>query len=158
MTVLKKVYRSPQVLEVLNIPDVQRSLERLADLLNKIQKALGEYLEKERVAFPRFYFVGDEDLLEIIGNSNDTVRIAKHLRKMFAGISGLVMDEESNILALTSKEGEQCLLRKPISLTATPKINEWLKALEDGMRETLSESLVEAVAAFDSIAEDDVSA
>ena len=158
MNVLKKVYRSPQVLEVLNIPDVQRSVERLADLLNKIQKALGEYLEKERVAFPRFYFVGDEDLLEIIGNSNDTARIAKHLRKMFAGISGLVMDEESNILGLTSKEGEQCMLRKPISLTATPKINEWLKALEDGMRETLSESLVEAVNEFNGIAGDDTSA
>lgn len=158
MTVLKKVYRSPQVLEVLNIPDVQRSLERLADLLNKIQKALGEYLEKERVAFPRFYFVGDEDLLEIIGNSNDTLRIAKHLRKMFAGISGLVLDEDFNILGLTSKEGEQCILRKPISLTANPKINEWLKALENGMRETLSESLVEAVSQFRSVAEADVSA
>ena len=158
MNVLKKVYRSPQVLEVLNIPDVQRSLERLADLLIKIQKALGEYLEKERVAFPRFYFVGDEDLLEIIGNSNDTARIAKHLRKMFAGISGLVMDEESNILSLTSKEGEQCMLRKPISLITTPKINDWLKALEIGMRESLSEALVEAVQEFEGIAEDDTAA
>jgi dynein heavy chain 1, cytosolic len=158
MSVLKKVYRSPQVLEVLNIPDVQRSLERLADLLNKIQKALGEYLEKERVAFPRFYFVGDEDLLEIIGNSNDTLRIAKHLRKMFAGISGLVMDEESNILGLTSKEGETVTLRKPINLVATPKINDWLKALESGMRETLSDSLVDAIAAFEAVEEDDTTA
>ena len=158
MAVLKKVYRSPQVLEVLTIPDVQRSLERLADLLNKIQKALGEYLEKERVAFPRFYFVGDEDLLEIIGNSNDTLRIAKHLRKMFAGISGLVMDEDSNILGLTSKEGEQCMLRKPISLTATPKINEWLRAIETSMRETLSESLLDATNEFEAITDDDTSA
>lgn len=158
MNVLKKVYRSPQVLEVLNIPDVQRSLERLADLLNKIQKALGEYLEKERVAFPRFYFVGDEDLLEIIGNSNDTVRIAKHLRKMFAGISGLVMDEESTILGLQSKEGEEMMLNRPISLVATPKVNEWLKALESGMRESLSDALVRAVAAFDAVEDDDTSA
>lgn len=154
MAVLKKVYRSPQVLEVLNIPDVQRSLERLADLLNKIQKALGEYLEKERIAFPRFYFVGDEDLLEIIGNANDTLRIEKHLRKMFAGIYGLVTDDESNIRGLTSKEGEQVMLRKPISLTATPKINEWLKALEDNMRETLAENLSEAVHDFQNIGED----
>ncbi|GAB1730251.1 hypothetical protein NU195Hw_g9200t1 [Hortaea werneckii] len=158
MNVLKKVYRSPQVLEVLNIPEVQRSLERLADLLNKIQKALGEYLERERVSFPRFYFVGDEDLLEIIGNSNDTLRVAKHLRKMFAGISGLVMDEESNILGLTSKEGEQITLRSPISLTATPKINDWLKALESGMRESLSESLVDAVKAFEAVEEGDTAA
>nr|POE72457.1 dynein heavy chain, cytoplasmic [Quercus suber] len=154
MNVLKKVYRSPQVLEVLNIPDVQRSLERLADLLNKIQKALGEYLEKERVAFPRFYFVGDEDLLEIIGNSNDTLRIAKHLRKMFAGISGVVMDEEGQILGLTSKEEETVTLQKPVSLRDT-KINVWLTALETGMRDTLSASLIDAVATFTGLEEDD---
>ena len=157
--VLKKVYRSPQILEVLNIPDVQRSLERLADLLGKIQKALGEYLEKERVAFPRFYFVGDEDLLEIIGNSNDTARIAKHLRKMFAGIAGLNIDEETNsIMGIASKEGEVFMLRKPISLTATPKINDWLKALENGMRETLSESLLEAVQQYSAIEGEDMTA
>lgn len=71
LTVMKKVFKSPFILDVLNIQGVQKSLERLADLLSKIQKALGEYLERERSAFPRFYFVGDEDLLEIIGNSKD---------------------------------------------------------------------------------------
>jgi dynein heavy chain 1 len=50
---MKKVSRSPLVIEVLNIPNVQKTLERLADLLNKIQKALGEYLEKQRASFPR---------------------------------------------------------------------------------------------------------
>lgn len=64
---MKKVAKSPMVMDVLNIQGVQRALERLADLLEKIQKALGEYLERERMSFPRFYFVGDEDLLEIIG-------------------------------------------------------------------------------------------
>ena len=51
---MKKVAKAPLVIEVLNIPAVQRSLERLADLLGKIQKALGEYLERERASFPRY--------------------------------------------------------------------------------------------------------
>lgn len=51
---MKKVSKSPMVMDVLNIPGVQRSLERLADLLGKIQKALGEYLERERSSFPRY--------------------------------------------------------------------------------------------------------
>lgn len=50
---MKKVTKSPLVMDVLNIQGVQRSLERLADLLGKIQKALGEYLERERSSFPR---------------------------------------------------------------------------------------------------------
>ena len=68
---LLKVSQHPNILEVLAIEGIQRSLERLAEMLSKIQKALGEYLERQRAAFPRFYFVGDEDLLEIIGNSKD---------------------------------------------------------------------------------------
>jgi dynein heavy chain 1 len=50
---MKKVAKSPLVMDVLNVPNVQRQLERLADLLGKIQKALGEYLERERASFPR---------------------------------------------------------------------------------------------------------
>lgn len=33
-------------------------LESYHETLNGIQKALGEYLEKQRSRFPRFYFVG----------------------------------------------------------------------------------------------------
>lgn len=51
---MKKVAKSPLVIDVLNINNVQRQLERLADLLSKIQKALGEYLERERSSFPRY--------------------------------------------------------------------------------------------------------
>ena len=50
---LKKVSKSPLVMDVLNIPNVQRQLERLADLLSKIQRSLGEYLERQRSSFPR---------------------------------------------------------------------------------------------------------
>jgi dynein heavy chain 1 len=148
-TVMKKVYKQPFVLDVLNISGVQKSLERLADLLNKIQKALGEYLERERVSFPRFYFVGDEDLLEIIGNSNDTLRIAKHFKKMFAGLSGLIMDEEHLISGFTSKEGEEVRLKKEISLIKTPKINDWLALLENSMKSTLAELLAEAIERYE---------
>ncbi|TKA59707.1 Dynein heavy chain, cytoplasmic, partial [Cryomyces minteri] len=147
-TVMKKVYKSPFVLDVLGIVEVQKSLERLAELLKKIQKALGEYLEKERVTFPRFYFVSDEDLLEIIGNSNDTARIAKHLGKMFAGVSALLTNEESTIVGFASKEGEHVMLKREISLIKTPKVNEWLAALENNMRTTLAELLSEAIDHF----------
>ena len=54
LALMKKVAKAPLVLDVVNIPGVQRSLERLADLLGKIQKALGEYLERERASFPRW--------------------------------------------------------------------------------------------------------
>jgi len=143
---MKKVNKSPFVLDILNIPGVQKNLERLADLLTKIQKALGEYLEKERSSFPRFYFVGDEDLLEIIGNSKDIRRVMKHLKKMFAGISTLQLDEdETQLLGFASKEGEEIAFRRPIYLKDFPKINDWLAKVESEMQLSLASLLAQAV-------------
>ncbi|KAI9881145.1 MAG: Dynein heavy chain, cytoplasmic, partial [Watsoniomyces obsoletus] len=148
---MKKANKTPYVLDVLNIPNVQKSLERLAEMLNKIQKALGEYLEKERVSFPRFYFVGDEDLLEMIGNSNDTLRIAKHFKKMFAGISGVQVSDDNVITAVVSKEGEVLPLKREVSLIKLPKINDWLTALDISVKATLAELLTDAVTVFEPI-------
>lgn len=107
---MKKVAKSPLVIDVINIPGVLKSLERLADLLAKIQKALGEYLERERSSFPRFYFVGDEDLLEIIGNSKNIQKLQKHFKKMFAGVATLILTEDSQtVVGLCSKEGEEVI-------------------------------------------------
>ncbi|KAJ3563761.1 hypothetical protein NP233_g8731 [Leucocoprinus birnbaumii] len=146
LAVMKKVYKSPFVLDVMNIAGIQKSLERLADLLNKIQKALGEYLERERSSFPRFYFVGDEDLLEIIGNSKDILRIMKHLKKMFAGISTVRLDEElTQIQGMASREGEEVRFSEPILLKDYPKINDWLARIETMMRLSLADLLSEAV-------------
>lgn len=146
LTVMKKVYKSPFVLDVLNIANIQKSLERLADLLGKIQKALGEYLERERSSFPRFYFVGDEDLLEIIGNSKDVVRIQKHFKKMFAGISSIVLNEDvTSVLGMSSKEGETVMFKTPVSIKDNPRINDWLTLVEKEMRMSLAQILAESV-------------
>ncbi|KAF9498186.1 dynein heavy chain protein 1 [Pleurotus eryngii] len=146
LTVMKKVYKSPFILDVMNIQGIQKSLERLADQLNKIQKALGEYLERERSSFPRFYFVGDEDLLEIIGNSKDILRIMKHLKKMFAGISNVRLDEDlTQIQSMSSREGEEVQFTEPILLKDYPKINDWLAKIESMMQVSLANLLTDAV-------------
>jgi len=92
---------------------VQRSLERLADLLGKIQKALGEYLERERTSFPRFYFVGDEDLLEIIGNSKNIGRLQKHFKKMFAGVAALTLTKEDTVITGRCRKDERYNILEP---------------------------------------------
>ncbi|EFA77050.1 cytoplasmic dynein heavy chain [Heterostelium album PN500] len=152
INLMKKVSQAPLVLEVLNIERIQFTMERLADLLSKIQKALGEYLERQRAAFARFYFVGDEDLLEIIGNSKDIVKIQKHFRKMFAGLANLILDDEkTTILGMSSGEGEVVMFKKPISIANGPKIHEWLTSVETEMRTTLAHLLDESLKHYQTI-------
>ncbi|KAK5965130.1 hypothetical protein GCK32_004027, partial [Trichostrongylus colubriformis] len=148
LALMKKVTQAPRILDVVGMQGAQRLLDRLADMLSKIQKALGEYLERERASFPRFYFVGDEDLLEIMGNSKDITRLQKHLKKMFAGVTAIDVGEEDRIItALHSREGERVDLVQPVH-TKDVRINDWLKALEAEMKHTLARLLGQSLAHF----------
>merc|ERR1719440_2515431 len=124
--IMKKVAAKPKILEVANIEGVQKSLDRISDMLVTVQKALGDYLERQRSQFARFYFVGDEDLLEMIGNSTDVASVMRHMAKMFAGIAGL--EGSGEVGALVSKEGEKVVFEKPISTNDT--IIGWLSKVE----------------------------
>lgn len=49
------------------------------------ERELSIFLQEKRSAFPRFYFIGDDDLLEILGQSTNPLVIQSHLKKLFAG-------------------------------------------------------------------------
>ncbi|CAJ0586706.1 unnamed protein product, partial [Mesorhabditis spiculigera] len=154
---MKKVIASPRILDIDMMQGAQRLLERLAEMLAKIQKALGEYLERERSSFPRFDFVGDEDLLEIMGNSKDISRLQKHLKKMFAGVTAVtITEEDKRITEMHSREGETVVLSSPVA-TQGVRINEWLHAVEKEMRTTLAKFLSNALKDFAMIDVDTVS-
>lgn len=81
---------SDQIVVGLNlIPGITDSLDMLLDQLERCQKALNSYLEEKRGAFPRFFFLGDDDLLEILGQSTNIPVVCSHLKKVFSGIAKL---------------------------------------------------------------------
>ena len=146
MGLMRKVSSAPLILDVLHIENLQKTLEHIKDMLEKIQKALGEYLEQQRQAFPRFYFVGDGDLLEIIGNSKEITRIMKHFRKMFAGLAMLVLEEDGAVITgMASREGEQVLFNEKIVLKNYSRINEWLTKVEEQMKVSLATQTEKAI-------------
>ena len=63
------------VLHLNRIPNLLQNVTTARNALERIQKSLNDYLETKRQAFPRFYFLSNEDLLEILGESKKPLKV-----------------------------------------------------------------------------------
>ncbi|KAK3095642.1 hypothetical protein FSP39_017066 [Pinctada imbricata] len=120
-------------------------LEELNDMnikLEEIQKSLDMYLETKRQIFPRFYFLSNDDLLEILGQSKNPKAVQPHLKKCFDNIKSLDMNKpglkwEAN--AMISSEGEVVPYERPVYLEGP--VESWLCDVEKTMRWVLQDEL-----------------
>jgi hypothetical protein len=62
-------------------------LRALAEQLELCQKSLSDYLDTKRAAFPRFYFISDDELLAVLGTS-DPASVQEHMLKLFDNAAG----------------------------------------------------------------------
>src|SRR5690606_11616253 len=64
-----------KVMEVINIEHLKGQFEYSNELLDQIHQGLKDYLEKKRKIFPRFYFLSDDELSEILSETKDPLRV-----------------------------------------------------------------------------------
>jgi dynein heavy chain len=108
---VKNAYRSL-------VEDARNFIEVLNGLnlqLEIVQKKLNDLLAAKRAMFPRFYFLSNEDLLEMIGQAKNPVTINKHIKKIYEGINKIKTEQtqaakgqrEHIITMVEAEDGEQ---------------------------------------------------
>ncbi|CUG87914.1 dynein heavy chain, putative [Bodo saltans] len=148
LMIMKGVETDSKVLSLASHAEYKDKLRNILEQLERCQKALNEFLEQKRDRLPRFYFISDDDLLEILGQSKNPVVIQSHLKKLFMGIHSVKFDNNKrNILAIQSLDGEHVALKNPVQIT--DEVEEWLDALDKAMKSTLQAHLLECLEKLD---------
>ncbi|XP_060043693.1 dynein axonemal heavy chain 6 [Erinaceus europaeus] len=163
--IMRKVNRLPNALRAATQPGLLETFQNNNALLDQIQKCLEAYLESKRVIFPRFYFLSNDELLEILAQTRNPQAVQPHLRKCFDSISklefALIVSTEgkipgiesepekiftNDILAMISPEGEKVSLGK--GLKARGNVEEWLGKVEEAMFVSLRRLCKAAIADY----------
>jgi len=122
-------------------------LPHLWEQLELCQKSLTAFLDTKRAEFPRFYFISDPTLLEILSLGSDPQSVPPHFQSgLFDSVTSVAFDkaDKYKMLEMSSQQGERVkfqnitdgvLVDSP--LMAKGNIEVWLQALVDGMQATV---------------------
>ena len=152
--ILAEACNVKNVVQSANKSGLLKDLEDQQGQLEMCEKALADYMESKRRAFPRFYFVSTADLLDILSNGNNPVKVMTHMNKCFQAIEKLTLDTEKpgagkrpKAKAIVSCVGKETIPFKS-EMALAGKVEEYMNLIIDKMRSELKLHCFDAMQAY----------
>ncbi|KAL7699312.1 dynein heavy chain cytosolic putative [Lotmaria passim] len=132
---------------------LEETLNYIQDILNKCEKALADYLETKRKLFPRFFFVSDTDLIDILSKGSDPRAVMEHMSKIMDSVDTFTFDKnphpnasEKDVWEMVSIQGEKVTLAE--SFRCDGAVELWLEGLVQCVRRSMKQHIRDANAGY----------
>ena len=133
--IMKYAEKNPTVSIHINKKQVAHTFKELNKKMDVLFKRLEEFLEKKRQDFNRFYFLSNDELLQVLAHPQELEFVKHFLPKIFDNITNVYYSPEFpifDIYAIESSELETVKLNNKITLKSDGSIS-WIKLLENYM-------------------------
>ncbi|XP_030740234.2 dynein axonemal heavy chain 3 [Echinops telfairi] len=152
-SIMSQAVKDARVLMAADQPRMSEKLQEANLLLDDIQRGLNDYLEQKRLFFPRFFFLSNDELLEILSETKDPLRVQPHLKKCFEGIAKLEFSEHLEIEGMISSEKETVPFKQKIyPAKAKGMVEKWLQEVEQMMLASMQEVIRLGIEAYAKVA------
>uniref|UniRef100_A0A8C6E8C9 Dynein axonemal heavy chain 14 n=1 Tax=Moschus moschiferus TaxID=68415 RepID=A0A8C6E8C9_MOSMO len=142
--IMLKIQNKLDALQIATSAGVLEILQNCNIHLEYIKKNLEDYLETKRMIFPRFYFLSNAELLDILSDSRNPECVQPHLVKCFENIRHLLIWKQEigppAVIMFISAEGETLVLPKKIRIRSG--IEQWLVNVEKTMFDLVKNTFI----------------
>jgi len=135
--VMDNAAKDPSLLSVADAPTLLDDLQTCNGSLDVVEQGLNAFLETKKAAFPRFYFLSNDQLLEILSECKDPKRIQDFTQKIFSAVGRFEFSERVDITGMVSIEGETIPWLKPVSPLRIGAVETWLGVAEKAIYQTI---------------------
>ena len=147
---MKAAVEVPNVVDACSVEGRGEALKTMTRNLELCQKSLNEYLDMKKKIFPRFYFVSNVALLDILSNGNNPPKIMPYVGDCYDSLTKLTFQKPAvdgavpNVATqMIAKDGEVMDLMRPFTIAGA--VENWLNDLTLVQQSTLAEILHVAV-------------
>ena len=146
--IMDKVVADPNMLVVADVDNLLEDLQAANASLDVVEKGLNDFLDTKKMSFPRFYFLSNDELLEILSEAKDPMKIQPFVRKIFEAMKELQFEDGNMMTAMFSVEGEKVEWNAGVDPHQSNAVEVWLGEVEEAMMQALRKQAGLAVDAY----------